>query len=180
MSGRLQETVFYRDDKFAVALWEGNAGDSLSIRVSELRSRSDLLCFTVVLRGGLKMVKPSGAVGWIYHAGATSDEGGDFDEVGVWQWTALESPTQELCFAALHPEDGTEREAAVHHQGLDVDRGMTVHAKAGSLVVIARGEVSVVLNGEKKYLHAPAFAKVENPTELKVVDDGTRVVVVSA
>lgn len=171
--GRLIQSPFYRDSQFAVALWEGDVGDSMKINVREPAPRSSFPCLTVCLRGQLQMYSPSGAEKWRYLPGDTSDSGGDFDEVGVWEWKAMQPITQEICFSALD-DRGKECEDIFPREVIDLKFGEKCRVKADCLLSIARG--GVVIN--VKELRAPHFALLQNDIEATANYSDTRLVVV--
>lgn len=178
LEGRLKQTPFYRDKDFAVALWEGDPGDMLRFKVDEPTLRSAFACFTVCLRGYLQMIAPSGDEKWKFFPGDTSDDGGDFDEVGEWCWTAVRSNTQELCFSALD-EVGRECDELFPRQMIDLKFGEKYTVQAGCLLVIPTGGVVVNVHEVRDIqLLAPHFAKVENDTEVTANYSDTKLVMV--
>jgi hypothetical protein len=175
---RLVQTPFYRDPQFAVALWDGDVGAVLKVMVDKPTPRSAFACLTVCLRGQLLMISPSGAEKWRFFPGSISDEGGDFDEVGVWTWTAVRGNTQELCFSALG-EDGKECDDPFPREVIDMQFGQKLTIKGGCLMVVATGGVVANISGDRDLqLLAPHFSKVENDVELTANYSDTRLVVV--
>jgi hypothetical protein len=169
----LKQIPFYRDDNFAVAMWEGDAGDALGINVSEPTRRADFACFTVVMRGALEMFSPSGKKAWAYRAGDTSDDGGDFDEVGVWEWRATATPTQEMCVSVLD-EGGMETNDQFPHQIIRLVKGERADIKAKGLLILPVGSV----NTGSRTIAAPHFARIDNALSVTALEDGTKLMVV--
>jgi hypothetical protein len=164
--GKLTQTPFYKDTNFAVALWEGEPGDSLKFFVREPRPRSAFACLTICLRGHLQMYSPDGEKRWWYFPGSTSDDGGDFDQLGTWEWRATQPNTQEICFSALD-EDGEESDEHFPRKVTQLKFGEKALVKAGCLLVVPTGGVVVHLGGDRdRQLLGPYFARVENDTEL--------------
>lgn len=175
--GRLIQTPFYRGRDFAVALWEGDAGDALRVVVSEPTPRSAFACLTIVLRGKFQMISPSGDEKWRFFPGSTSDDGGDFDEIGVWAWTALHNNAQELCFSALD-EHGKECDDSFPREKIFLQFGEKAKIESDSLMVLATGGIVVNVNGEDRSLIAPHFSKIENNIEVTANYSDTELLVV--
>jgi hypothetical protein len=170
--GRLYQQRFYTNSDFAVALWEGESGDELLLGVDTPMLRSEFASFTICLRGRLRMEKPSGAIGWAYGPGDHSDNGGDFDEVGVYKWTAVEPTTQELCFSradAVGKETDEVFQRAIHV----VDTGAVVPLGIGFAVVV-RGSFET----SKGVLRAPHFCVLKQPTTFTAAENNSRVIAV--
>jgi hypothetical protein len=176
--GHLKQSPFYRDGRFAVAVWDGDAGDKLLINVHEPTPRSRFACVTVMMRGKLEMFDPEGKRRWSYTPGNTSLDGGDFDLHGIWEWRALASPTQEICISQLGA-NGRETDEAPEAHVIDMAVGETATVRAGSLIVIPVGGVVVDAGAHsERQLLAPHFARVDHDKDVTAHYSETRIVVV--
>lgn len=161
--GRVSHFDYYRDPDFLVWLWEGpRAGDEYRKTWRTPTRRADFPHLSVCVRGAFRQVKPSGA-SWEMRAGQTSlDLTGEWDEVGVYRWIALEDNSQELCLSALSAGAKVRSLRRVY----EAQPGEAIVMDRPGLAVVARGR----LETPKGEISNPHFLRIRDVVSLTALE----------